>query len=479
MGTLPLGALWKSLAISGLFLFFFYIVLFDTHHHYQPSDLLETFKQKWPSSTLLANTSSTSPTPTNISHLVFGIVGSMNTWKHKRFYSQAWWRPNITRGYLFLDRAPTNEFLPWSSSSPPFRVNENITTKRLYPKFLSPTQVRIVRTILETFREGDEDVRWYVMADDDTVFVVDNLVEVLKKYDHTKYHYIGTSSECVKSNFDFSFEMAFGGAGYALSYPLAALVASKLDGCLERYPNLWVSDFTLYSCLADLGVALTRNNGFHQIDLHGDISGLLSAHPQSPFLSLHHIDTVDPIFPKMTRADSINHLMKAAKADHSRVLQQTICHHRPTNWSFSVSWGYSAHIYEAILPRSILRRPLETFRAWQRSARPPFYMFNTRWPTKNPCEAPHVFFFDSMQEDADDEGKRVVTNYVRASSRGLPACSPSGNHSADHIDRIRVFSPAKLPLEAGARDCCDVIYAGGMNTTEVRYRACMKDDVTA
>ena len=177
-----------------------------------------------------------------------------------------------------------------------------------------------------------------------------------------------------------------------------------------------------------------------QIDLHGDISGLLSAHPQTPFLSLHHIDAIDPIFPNMSRPDSINHLMKAAKVDHTRVLQQTICHHRPTNWSFSISWGYSAHIYETILPRSILRKPLETFRPWQRT-RPPLYMFNTRWSTNTPCEAPHVFFFDSIQE-----GDRVVTNYFRASSRGLSTCS-SGNHSADHIDRIQVLSPAKLPLE--------------------------------
>lgn len=263
--NVPLGTLWKSMAISGLFLFFFYIVFFDTHH-YQPSNILETFKQKWPSSIFLTNTTSSPTTPpTNISHLVFGIVGSMNTWKHKKFYSEAWWRPNVTRGYLFLDRAPTSEFLPWPSSAPPFRVNENITTKKIYHKLSSPSQVRIVRTILETFREGDEDVRWYVMADDDTVFVVDNLVEVLKKYDHTKYFYIGTNSECVKSNFDFSFEMAFGGAGYALSYPLAEKVAAKLDGCLERYPKLWVSDFMLYSCLADLGVALTHYTGFHQV----------------------------------------------------------------------------------------------------------------------------------------------------------------------------------------------------------------------
>ncbi|XP_062084083.1 uncharacterized protein LOC133790451 [Humulus lupulus] len=471
------GDLLKSLAISGLVLFLFYIVLFDSTHNTKRFDLLETFIQKWPISSSPNHTLPTPPSPppikTNLSHLVFSIVGSMNTWKHKKLYSESWWRPNVTRGYLFLDKPPKNEFLPWPSSAPPFRVNENV--KRIYERASSPSQVRIVRTILEMFREGDEGVRWYVMTDDDTVLAVDNLVEVLSKYDHTNYFYIGTNSECIKSNSDFSFEMAFGGAGYALSYPLASLVATQLDGCLERYPTLKVSDFMLYTCLADLGVFLTHNNGFHQIDLHGDISGLLSAHPQTPFLSLHHIDTVDPIFPNKTRPESIHHLMKAVKVDPSRVLQQTICHHRPTNWSFSVSWGYSTHIYEATLPRSFLRRPLETFRPWKRH-RPPFYMFNTRWLTNNPCEAPHVFFFDSIQEAADDG---IVTTYVRASSRGLPACSSSGNHSADHIQRIRVFSPAKLPLESKGRECCDVVYGDGENTTEVRYRACPKEEVTA
>ena len=268
-GNLHFGAICKYLVISGLFLFVFYIVIFDTTYHYQPSDLLETFKQKCP--TPLTKTASTplppapAPAPTNISHLIFGVIGSMNTWKHKRFYSQAWWRPNVTRGYVFLDRAPTNEFLPWSSSSPPFRVNEDITMRPIYRKFASPIQVRMARTSMETFREGDENVRWYVIADDDTVLMVDNLVEVLKKYDHTKYYYIGTNSESLNSDFGLSFEMAFGGAGYVLSYPLAKMVASTLDSCLERYPFLRFSDLIMYTCLTDLGVAITQNKGFHQV----------------------------------------------------------------------------------------------------------------------------------------------------------------------------------------------------------------------
>ncbi|KAL5538568.1 hypothetical protein UlMin_043684 [Ulmus minor] len=475
--TTPLSteALCKSIAFLILFLLSFYIILFDHDHHYQPSDLLETFKLKFPSSSLpLAN--NPPPIPTNLSHIVFGIVGSMNTWKHKKSYTQAWWRPNVTRGYLFLDRAPTQEFLPWPSSSPPFRVNEDVYNLRTHLKMSSPSQVRIVRTIMETFKQGDEDVRWYVMADDDTILVTDNLVEVLAKYDHTKYFYIGSNSECVKSNFDHSFEMAFGGAGYALSYPLAAALASKLDSCLERYAYLWTSDSILYSCLSDLGVSLTHNKGFHQIDLRRDISGLLSSHPQTPFLSLHHIDAIDPIFPNKNRSQSINHLMKASKADHSRVLQQTICYHKPTNWSFSISWGYSAHIYEAIFPRSFLRRPLETFRPWK-NGRPPFYMFNVRWQSNNPCEVPHVFFFDSLETSGEED--RIVTSYVRVASRGLPLCSSTGNHSADYITKILVFSPAKIPMQDGGGECCDIVHRAEINTTEVRYRDCVNQEIIA
>ena len=59
--------------------------------------------------------------------------------------------------------------------------------------------------------------------------------------------------------------MAFGGGGYALSYPLAEALATKLDDCIERYPDMYVSDFLLHSFMADFGAALTQNKGFHQV----------------------------------------------------------------------------------------------------------------------------------------------------------------------------------------------------------------------
>lgn len=176
-----------------------------------------------------------------------------------------------------------------------------------------------------------------------------------------------------------------------------------------------------------------------QIDLQNDISGLLSAHPQSPVVSLHHLDVVLPLFPSMNRHNSVNHLMKPANAGcQSRLLQQTICYDKQNNRSYSIAWGYSAYIYEQIFPRSVLKNPLETFRPWKKRSRPPLYMFNTRPFLKgDSCEAPHVFFFEALNFTTDDQ---IVTNYVRSSARGLPACSVGGNHSADFVSRIEILS---------------------------------------
>ncbi|THF99875.1 hypothetical protein TEA_021105 [Camellia sinensis var. sinensis] len=438
----------KTLGISGLVLYLAYIFIF-TQSNCPSSQFFTPLQHIWPVTPPsqqphnLTHTNHSSPT--NLTHLVFGLVGSVNAWRYRKAYIESWWRPNATRGYLFLDTHPTDDLLPWPPSSPPLRVSNDISKIVKESKHVAPIMARMVHAILEVFREGDEGVRWYVMGDDDSIFFVDNWVDILGKYDHTKYVYIGGQSEFIMSNFWFSFAQGFGGAGFALSYPLVAAMVKDLEGCLRRYPYLNSADLITKYCVDELGVPFSIERGIHQIDLRGDISGFLSSHPQSPLLSLHHFDMVEPIFPSMDRFQSTNHLMKAAKIDQSRMLQQTICYQKQTNWSFSISWGYSAHIYEKVLPRSVLKRPLETFRPWSK-AKPPFYMFNTRWPPfVDPCEAPHVFFFESI--DSSRGNNQIVTTYVRSSPRGLPACSSSGNHSADYISRVRVFSPMTKHLE--------------------------------
>ncbi|XP_071727998.1 uncharacterized protein [Rutidosis leptorrhynchoides] len=415
------------------------------------------------------------PAPTNINQLVFGISASVKAWHGRKSYFQEWWRPNITRGYIFFDKNPTPDILPWPDYLPPYRVSENTSDFEVYSRHINPDVIRIVRTILETFREGDKDVRWYVMGDDDTIFFLDNLVELLGRYDHTKYLYIGGVSECVKSNYDFSFEMAFGGAGFALSYPLVEALVANLDQCISTYPFYFVSDQILSACIADLGVPLTPEKGFHQIDLVHDISGFLSAHPQSPLISLHHLDVASPIFPSKTRYKSVRQLMTAAKVDQSRLLQQMVCYHKPKNWAFSIAWGYSAYIYEQFVPRSILRRPLETFTPWSLHRHPPDYMFNTRLLTNNSCETPHVFYFRSIKKLSHNESNgnssygntiadQIVMTFARHKRRRLPPCS---DHSADYISKIRVYSQmTRLNFVENRGECCDVLNIDGKNTAE-------------
>ncbi|XP_076892325.1 uncharacterized protein LOC143544032 [Bidens hawaiensis] len=285
------------------------------------------------------------------------------------------------------------------------------------------------------------------MGDDDTVFFLENLVDVLRKYDHNGYYYVGMNAESIISNTQFSFGMGFGGAGFAFSYPLANILAKNLDVCLKRYKDLHGSDHILQSCVADLGVSVTHVKGFHQIDLHGDISGLLSAHPQAPLVSLHHLDMVEPLFPGMDRIRSLNHLMKPAEVDQSRLLQQST--------------------------------DTDIFRMASRS--PPPFMLNTRGLSKNPCDIPHYFYFDSVDEYPGGEGKQrqvVVTSYVRRFPRWQPPCVPGGNYSVNYVEKILVISPAtRLETEGSRRECCDVVYADKENVTTINIRPCMKYEI--
>ncbi|CAI9107853.1 OLC1v1007325C1 [Oldenlandia corymbosa var. corymbosa] len=416
---------------------------------------------------------------TSLKHLAIGLQASERTYHFRRPYTESWWRPNEFRGYLYLDIPPEGDLLPWSEKSPPYRINDNISDILAEVKPGNPVMPRMVHGIMELFREEEHnpDLRWILMGDDDSVFFVDNLVQVLSKYDHTKYYYMGNPSEFVLSNYWFSFNQAFGGSGIVLSYPLAKALANDMERCLRNYGKLSADTMTM-SCIVDLGVNLTPNKGFHQIDLHGDLSGFLSSHPKNLVLSLHHVDTVDPYFPNMNRAESLNHLMKAANVDQSRLFQQTICYDKERNWSFSTAWGYSAQIYEKIMPRSWLMMPIATFVGWNPAeTQEPRFMFNVRNPPKDdPCEVPHVFFFESIQKTSDGE---ILTTYARSAPRNLNACPMGGNHSAEYISKIDVLSPAAKRYEIDRSECCDVVRVDDTGNVKVKFRECRINEVIA
>lgn len=201
---------------------------------------------------------------TELKHIAFGIAASSNLWEIRKEYIKAWWKPNETRGVVWMDkkvRTKANEGLP------EIRVSQDTSNFKYLNRQGSRSALRISRVVSETLKLGLKDIRWFVMGDDDTVFVVENVVRVLSKYDHTQFYYVGSASESHIQNILFSYAMAFGGGGFAISYPLAKELAKMQDKCIQRYPALYGSDDRIQACMAELGVPLSRELGFHQVKL--------------------------------------------------------------------------------------------------------------------------------------------------------------------------------------------------------------------
>jgi hypothetical protein len=195
-------------------------------------------------------------------NIVFGIAGASQLWEKRREFIKLWWRPEEMRGFVWLEEHVKMEA---GENLPTVLVSGDTDSFRYTHPLGHPSGIRISRVVCETFRLNLPDVHWFVMGDDDTLFSTDNLLRVLSKYDSREMYYIGSSSESHKQNVHFSHSMAYGGGGFAISYPLAEALTEMQDDCLERYPDLFGSDDRLHACITELGVPLTREHGFHQV----------------------------------------------------------------------------------------------------------------------------------------------------------------------------------------------------------------------
>lgn len=405
-------------------------------------------------------------TVTDVSHIVFGIGASIKTWRNRKHYSELWWKPNVTRGFVWLDSEPDSDE-PWPETSPPYRISSN--WKRF--KYIhSQSAVRLSRIVLDSFRVGLPDARWFVMGDDDTVFFAENLAGVLAKYDHRKMYYVGGNSESVEQDAMHAYDMAFGGGGFAISYPLAAELAKIMDGCLNRYFYFYGSDQRVWACVAELGVSLTRELGFHQIDIRGDPFGLLAAHPVAPLVSLHHLDDVNPLFPNQTQLDSLRTITEAYKTNPAQIMQQSFCYWK-RKWSVSVSWGYVVQIYPQILTPRELEMPLQTFHTWRSWSNGPF-TFNTRPVSPDPCQQPVVFYLDSIE---DTEKGEIVTTYKKFVDKQQKKCRTMNYASAFGIEKV-VVSAGRTDQEEWKqiprRQCCEISKGFWSSTMNVKIRRC-------
>ncbi|CAN1249382.1 hypothetical protein LINPERPRIM_LOCUS7126 [Linum perenne] len=261
--------------------------------------------------------------------------------------------------------------------------------------------LRISRVVSETLKLGLKDVRWFVMGDDDTVFLPENVARIL------------------------------------------------------RYPGLYGSDDRVHACMAELGVPLTKEPGFHQYDVYGDLLGLLAAHPVSPLASLHHLDIVEPIFPGKSRVEALNQLFQSVRIDSASVIQQSICYDKDRYWSISVSWGYAVQVWRGVISPRELEIPTRTFMNWYRREDYTAYSFNTRPVTKHPCLKPFVFYMSTTK--LDRAKNKTLGVYYRHK-----APSPYCRWKMASPEKINSIVVMKRPdhqrwKKSPRRDCCRVV----------------------
>ncbi|TKY63326.1 DNA polymerase eta [Spatholobus suberectus] len=445
---------------------FFYLSLslYSHNYHHSPSLHLHHFTISHSSSTFENNES------TNISHIVFGIGGSTKTWQNRRHYTELWWQPNVTRGFMWLELPiPSKEM--WPETLPPYKVSGNTTSFKYTHMAGSRSAIRLARILKETFQLGLENVRWFVMGDDDTVFFTENLVTVLAKYDHNEMYYIGGNSESVEQNVALTYDMAYGGGGFAISYPLAAALVKILDGCINRYAALFGSDQKVQACISEIGVQLTKELGFHQTDIRGNLYGLLAAHPMAPLVSLHHLDAVNPLFFDMTQVESLKKLVSTYKMDPGRTLQKSVCYDLIQNWTISVSWGYNVELYRSLQMPNELQTPFKTFKTWRGNDDP--FTFNTRLVSLNPCERPLVFYLDRIEDvglgEWTQSSYKIYEDVLfKEFNCSVPAVK------VQYINVTASYFKPELWKKAPRRQCCNIIEGTdeANNVVQVEIRGC-------
>ncbi|KAI5062502.1 hypothetical protein GOP47_0023041 [Adiantum capillus-veneris] len=406
---------------------------FPSPFPWQPPDFSEEYDPFPSFSSSLLRASSLSGKPLNYSELamrniVFGIGGSAQSWPQRKGFIKLWWKPHDMRGFVWLDE-------PVIATDP-------------------PDQLPIL-----------------MISEDTSSF---------SKYDPNELYYVGHYSESHLENFIFSYNMAYGGGGVAISYPLAEALVGMFDDCIRRYPHLFGSDDRLHACITELGVPITKELGFHQFDIRGSAFGLLTAHPVAPFISLHHVGMVEPIFPGLETLDSLRLLVKAMQVEPSSFLQQSICYQANHKLSFSISLGYAVQVYPRIVSPRELQKAERTFQAWNGLDFEAEFDINTR-PSPSICDHPFTFYLEEIHQE--ERTGSVISLYKRhGATDALKKKEFCWSHmfSAEKVQQIRVLSKPFdwLWYLVPRRQCCSVGSLVKDGVLDIVVDACVHGIVT-
>ncbi|KAH8955644.1 hypothetical protein BDL97_08G151600 [Sphagnum fallax] len=153
--------------------------------------------------------------------------------------------------------------------------------------------------------------------------------------------------------------------------------------------------------------------GIVEFDVFGNAHGLLAAHPVTPFISMHHLELIEPVFPGLTALEGLKQLMTAMRTDPGNFLQQSICYDHELGLSFSISLGYVAQVFpQIILPRTLTT--VETsFTAWNHDNHDLEFSFDTQPVPMSTCKQPFLFYMEEMH--AVESNRQTVSMYKRYS----------------------------------------------------------------
>ena len=226
--------------------------------------------------------------PTNASHIIFGAATTMDRLEVSLPYFERWLAYTNARLFVVVTgsdgKAPNSEYMAeFQSRMRGLGLAVTLVKPLNHKDGILERYFSLVKIL---YSNVDEHTRWLGFIDDDTfVTSMSALASALDKYDHTQLRYLGALSEEWWTVILYGF-IGMGGAGIFLSVPLAEIVNANHDEC-KKNSRMGFGDHKIYECIErHAKIPLTSLPGLHQIDIHGDRSGVFESGRQ--ILTLHH-----------------------------------------------------------------------------------------------------------------------------------------------------------------------------------------------
>ena len=194
-------------------------------------------------------------------------------------------------------------------------------------------------------------IQWFAVGDDDTIWFVNNLLHVLRQHNSSDKIYLGNTSTkkfLLKRHGAF---FGYGGAGIVLSRPLALSYVQHRQQCGRFYASFGGDEMIGKCVVEELGVNLTRDHHFHQMDHYGSMLGMLES-GMDGLVTLHHMSSHWKPYPalNMNNTEEAMYRLNIAYSTFDKsFLKRYLYVNQNTNQSVLLTMGHSVSVFNRIL----------------------------------------------------------------------------------------------------------------------------------